>query len=638
MAHNKAYNKNSILPVMLVALQFGFFSPPALAKSTCQQIFSAKSGTLNVEWLPFKKNGKIAVPEVLQDPFNQHLIASEEIRVELWKDIEAGQSLLTDYKQVTDAEPLYTPEAGPILLKDSNGQPITDPSFLTHTQLVKYVLINYKLPSDSVANKATFSAKEKRAHPPLLEALARQGLISKSYKDHPENIDGLIGKALQSLHETWEVQLRENKTQKRDTLLPMPKPYVVAGGRFREAYFWDSFWIMKGLIESGYGNTAKGMLENFVHLYEKYGNIPNGNRFYYLTRTQLPVFMEMVQLLESSSLLDFQKLANPTSKSEKTTSPRKGQRSLEARILKVAQEYYHTIWKGTDRFKAEFGLFAFSDGAGGAADHKKIVTRPEAGVREPRHSETHSQRVFAESGWDMSYSRFGKDPQNWLPVDLNMMLMGYTQKLSRLLEVAGQIPEAAFFKKEAAHIEANINKHLFDKTNGLYVDYNIVEKRLSSVITAASFFSFYFEIYPKTAQYKNVLKNLLQILKPAGHLGIHTTNTPGHGQWDGAWTWAPLTEMAFQGLLKYKLVKEARKVAFDYCLMTITVFHQNNHTFFEKYQSKDGAITLPKETEIYGNETGFGWTNGTVALFLRYLESTGDLPALEAAIAQRLKI
>ena len=35
------------------------------------------------------------------------------------------------------------------------------------------------------------------------------------------------------------------------SLIPLPEPYVVPGGRFREVYYWDSYFTMLGLIESG---------------------------------------------------------------------------------------------------------------------------------------------------------------------------------------------------------------------------------------------------------------------------------------------------------------------------------------------------------------------------------------------------
>jgi alpha,alpha-trehalase len=84
----------------------------------------------------------------------------------------------------------------------------------------------------------------------------------------------------------------------RHTLLPTLNPIVVPGGRFRESYYWDSYWIIKGLLYSGMTATANGIVDNFVDFIESYGFVPNGGRSYYLTRSQPPLLSEMMRVLE----------------------------------------------------------------------------------------------------------------------------------------------------------------------------------------------------------------------------------------------------------------------------------------------------------------------------------------------------
>src|SRR5207253_2621019 len=82
------------------------------------------------------------------------------------------------------------------------------------------------------------------------------------------------------------------------SLLSLPRPFVVPGGRFREIYYWDSYFTMLGLLESGRADLTKDMVGDFAHLIDTYGRIPNGNRTYYLSRSQPPFFFAMVALLE----------------------------------------------------------------------------------------------------------------------------------------------------------------------------------------------------------------------------------------------------------------------------------------------------------------------------------------------------
>lgn len=76
------------------------------------------------------------------------------------------------------------------------------------------------------------------------------------------------------------------------------RPFVVAGGRFREMYYWDSYWIIQGLLRSGGGfiNISRNQIENFFDNVEQFGFVPNGARRYYLNRSQPPLLSQMVRI------------------------------------------------------------------------------------------------------------------------------------------------------------------------------------------------------------------------------------------------------------------------------------------------------------------------------------------------------
>ena len=96
----------------------------------------------------------------------------------------------------------------------------------------------------------------------------------------------------------WERLTRDKPTTAPySSLLPLPRPYVVPGGRFRELYYWDSYFTMLGLAESGRTDLLEDMVQNFADLIDAYGHAPNGTRSYYLTRSQPPFFFAMVGLL-----------------------------------------------------------------------------------------------------------------------------------------------------------------------------------------------------------------------------------------------------------------------------------------------------------------------------------------------------
>jgi len=90
----------------------------------------------------------------------------------------------------------------------------------------------------------------------------------------------------------------------RFSILRKKHPFVVPGGRFRESYYWDSYWIVLGLLACDMTLTAKGLVQNLLDDVSTYGFVPNGGRIYYLNRSQPPLLSDMVvALLEADAAL-----------------------------------------------------------------------------------------------------------------------------------------------------------------------------------------------------------------------------------------------------------------------------------------------------------------------------------------------
>src|SRR2546430_522085 len=65
----------------------------------------------------------------------------------------------------------------------------------------------------------------------------------------------------------WAVLKRQaDSSIKGSSLLRLPYPYIVPGGRFREVYYWDSYFTMLGLKESGETEMMENMVKNFAYL------------------------------------------------------------------------------------------------------------------------------------------------------------------------------------------------------------------------------------------------------------------------------------------------------------------------------------------------------------------------------------
>ncbi|KAJ2966299.1 hypothetical protein NQ176_g10215 [Zarea fungicola] len=115
--------------------------------------------------------------------------------------------------------------------------------------------------------------------------------------------DTVIKEFVNKVIDIWPDLTREyagstgNCTNCPNSFIPLKRSFVVAGGRFRESYYWDSYWIIEGLLRTGgtFVDISKNMIENFLDFIEQFGFIPNGARVYYLNRSQPPLLSQMVK-------------------------------------------------------------------------------------------------------------------------------------------------------------------------------------------------------------------------------------------------------------------------------------------------------------------------------------------------------
>ncbi|XVF10352.1 hypothetical protein REPUB_Repub07fG0175400 [Reevesia pubescens] len=101
------------------------------------------------------------------------------------------------------------------------------------------------------------------------------------------------------VHALWKNLSRKVSSSVHDhpelhTMLPLPGPVIIPGSRFREVYYWDSYWVIRGLLASKMYETAKAIVSNLISLLDAYGHVLNGARAYYTNRSQPPLLSAMV--------------------------------------------------------------------------------------------------------------------------------------------------------------------------------------------------------------------------------------------------------------------------------------------------------------------------------------------------------
>ncbi|KAH8829448.1 trehalase [Flagelloscypha sp. PMI_526] len=323
----------------------------------------------------------------------------------------------------------------------------------------------------------------------------------EGYKDSPSflgNVSDPILKGFsQAVHSYWNDLVRTiNQTTLCDgskcesSLIPLNHTFVVPGQRFREQYYWDSFWIVEGLLVSELFSVAKSTLQNFMDEIERFGFIPNGGRIYYLNRSQPPLFIQMlaryVEVSGDKSILD---RAVPLAKKELAWW--KEHRSIN--ITSPTSNLTHLVYRFNVNNSAPRPESYLQD-------YNLVNPKGQEVLTEDQRSQLYAELATgAESGWDYS-SRWMDGAadltklriRGTIPVDLNAIL--YRAHVL-LADLAGG-SDASDLKSAAADLKSGILDLLWNPTKLAFYDFDINRATQNSQLTVASFYPAWAGILP----------------------------------------------------------------------------------------------------------------------------------------------
>ena len=387
------------------------------------------------------------------------------------------------------------------------------------------------------------------------------------------------------------------------SLLILPQPYVAPGGRFRELYYWDSYFTMLGLDESGRHDLLAGMVRDFAYLIDKYGHVPNGTRTYYLSRSQPPFFFEMVGLLSSNDPAGAYSQYLPQLKREYAfwTDGAAGLRRGTAHRRVVAMpdgSILNRYWDDRDTPRDE---------------SYREDTELALASRRPAPQVFRDIRSAAESGWDFSsrwfadgHTRATIDTTEIVPVDLNSLLFGLEHAISTGCRRLADHACANEFAHRAAARRMAIDHYLWDASSGAYLDYQWTHRERIRRISAATFYPLFVALASATQAASVAKVASRQLLQPGG---IVTTPLQTGQQWDAPNGWAPLQWIAIDGLRHYGRASLAETIACRWMINVEEVYGQSGK-LVEKYD----VITTGRSGGggEYPLQDGFGWTNGVI--------------------------
>ncbi|GAA5953272.1 hypothetical protein JCM21900_004470 [Sporobolomyces salmonicolor] len=447
-------------------------------------------------------------------------------------------------------------------------------------------------------------------------------------------------------------------------------PFVVPGARFNELYNWDSYFISLGLLADGYVELAKGIVEHFLFEIKHYKKILNGNRSYYLMRSQPPFLTDLA--LGVFAQLD-------------PSTPEENKAWLKRAIQGAIQEY-HMVWQEARRLDEVTGLSRYRpDGLGippeTEASHFTTVLQPyadELGISVNEFTEQYNSgevqipaldeyflhdRGVRESGHDTTY-RFEKRCANLGTIDLCSLLYKYEIDIATVLRdhfddelelfeefpltpfpfgtevpytptepslpdlsqprssTASKQTSAEWFAR-AARRKVLADHYLWHEGRGIYTDYDCKKKKQGLYESVTTFWPMWCGMASE-AQAEKIMKCSLHKFEVAGGLLSGTESSRGrislqrpNRQWDYPAAWPPHQIMAWVGLQKYGYSHEAQRLAYRWLHMLTVGFVEAGGCVPEKFNAVEGTSNIDAE---YGNQgtdfaliprEGFGWTNAS---------------------------
>ncbi|KRY87377.1 Trehalase [Trichinella pseudospiralis] len=452
------------------------------------------------------------------------------------------------------------------------------------------------------------------------------------------------------IHGKWKKLCREVTDQvktepNRFTFISVPHPFIIPGGRFREFYYWDTYWILKGLLASEMYETARNMIHNFATIIDQFGFVPNGGRIYYKNRSQPPLLtMSVWDYYQATK--DKAVLVSMLPRLEKELQFWYKNRGLvytdeNGKTLQLHQYRVDTDFPRAESYTEDLASASleFTE-AGKKRIWSEIVSACESGI-------DFGTRWFRRDG-DLNKTVRSIRTRRIVPVDLQAILCGSEAVLSRFYNVLGDQRMAEVHQKKYQRLKEDLHDAFWDPIDKMWYDIDLDERdgrgAKSPTFYPSNLAPLYFDcvLNDKKKVGQQVAKYLEENGISSMPYGIPSSMHASDEQWDRPNGWAPHNHMVIEGLRKSGDIF-AQQIAFKIAQNWIDgvwfVFFQYAGKMFEKYRV-EGHYGIGGGGE-YTVQEGFGWTNGVILdLLLTYgeeLKKEGPYPNYAIHRKKRMK-
>lgn len=517
----------------------------------------------------------------------------------------------------------------------SEGQDEVD--VLPHDVLLRQFLEEHFDPPGSDLIPITPLDYQEHSLPPMIAQIQDDVLREWAFALHQlwKNLGRIVDTSVRGS------MLLARRRDKEDQLHRPQNILIVPGGRFRESYYWDSYWIVQGLLVSNMPHTARGVVNHLLEYVAEYGFVPNGGRIYYLTRSQPPMLSEMVNLIarEPNNAthvaydLEYLRSAVPLLEKEYAFWMQRGPGGHAVELDRpVVDEHNGTVTRNVTHVLNRYVSIANHPRPESYREDVIVAGEIYATQNGYDASDLASLKAkyyndviaAAESGWDFS-SRWLRDSYDMetmftscvIPVDLNAIMYRMERNLMEFNRQLGDTERAEFYERAAKQRAEAIDAILWSEEHHAWKDFSEESSNHSTIVSVSDYAPLWAKmIDPKES---DRLDKVVESLEHSGLLqvgGIQTTDTFTGQQWDAPNAWPPEQDMIVEGLLAVNSARShelARSLAKTWVKTSLTAWKKTG-LMFEKYNATEvGGLGVGGE---YFPQFGFGWTNGIILKFL----------------------
>ncbi|VDP32842.1 unnamed protein product [Soboliphyme baturini] len=445
--------------------------------------------------------------------------------------------------------------------------------------------------------------------------------IPEDWKSHPSSFSRIKDYKFRiwavKLNRMWKELCRRVKPYVRDhpelfSLLYVPYDFIIPGGRFREFYYWDTFWIIKGLLFSEMYHTARGVIRNLGYMVENHGFVPNGGRVYYLFRSQPPLLIPMVYdyYLATGDIEFIQEMLPVLEKEYMFWLVHRGTPYASAKNSETLNIFQYKSSMNTPRPESYREDLDLVKNLESPVDREKMWSQIVSG---------------AETGWDFSsrwFSHSGPEAYTLksirtlsiVPVDLNAFMCMNARILANLYELTGNRTKVLLFQARYEQAKVAMKQIHWNEEDGIWYDYDLDSRRH----VAAYYVSNVLPLYAKCYDDDTVPMRVYNYLKKIGAFnstrGVPTSFIQSKQQWDSANAWPPMVHMLIEGFRTTgdpNLMDFSKELALQWLHSTYSAYVQTN-AMFEKYNvssSSDHPSGSGGEYEVQASTVSFCYSN-----------------------------